>query len=95
MASNQCIIDDSYCVAMGNYFKRQGERLDQMIADYVAALKNVRDTAITNGDVHVVLDAYIDYAEKMKDKLGVISNNAQAHVTKFLAKVDETDQYLF
>lgn len=95
MASNQCIIDDSYCVAMGNYFKRQGERLDVMISDYVAALKTVRDTAITKGDVHVVLDAYIDYAEKMKDKIGAISNNAQAHVTKFQSKVDEADQYLF
>ncbi len=95
MASNQCIIDDSYCVAMGNYFKRQGDRLDQMISDYVAALKTVRDTAITKGDVHAVLDAYVDYAEKMKDKVGVISNNAQAHVTKFLSKVDEADQYLF
>lgn len=95
MASNQCIIDDSYCVAMGNYFKRQGERLNQMIVDYVAALKTVRDTAIIDGDVHIVLDAYIDYAEKMKDKLDVISNNAQSHVTKFLTKVDETDQYLF
>ena len=95
MASNQCIIDDSYCVAMGNYFKRQGERLDQMITDYVAALKTVRDTGITGGDVHVVLDAYIDYAEKMKGKLDVISNNAQANVTKFLTKVDESDQYLF
>ena len=95
MASNQCIIDDSYCMAMGNYFKRQGERLDVMISDYVAALKMVRDTAITNGDVHVVLDAYIDYAEKMKDKIGSISNNALAHVTKFQSKVDEADQYLF
>ena len=95
MASNQCIIDDSYCVAMGNYFKRQGERLDQMITDYVAALKTVRDTGITKGDVHVVLDAYIDYAEKMKGKLDVVSNNAQAHVTKFLTKVDDADQYLF
>ena len=95
MASNQCIIDDAYCTQMGTYFKRQGEQLDRMIADYITALENVRDTAIIKGDVHVVLDAYIDYAENMKEKLGVISNNAQAHVTKFLAKVDETDQYLF
>ena len=46
MANNQCIIDDSYCVAMGNYFKRQGERLDQMVDDYVAVLKTARNTAI-------------------------------------------------
>ena len=95
MANNQCIIDDSYCVAMGNYFKRQGERLDQMVDDYVAVLKTARNTAIIKGDVHIVLDAYIEYAEKMKDKIGIISDNAQAHVTKFLNNVDQADQYLF
>lgn len=95
MANNQCIIDDAYCIAMGNYFKQQGDRLDQMVADYVAALKTVRDTAILKGDVRTVLDGYISYAEKMKEKLGEISETGKAHVSKFLARVDEADQYLF
>jgi len=95
MASGQCIIDDSYCVEMGNYFKKQGERIDQMISDYIKELIKVRDSAITKGDVHDVLKDYIAYAETMKEKVGVISDNAQAIVTKFISKVDETDQYLF
>ena len=95
MADNQCIIDDAYCTAMGEYCKRQGERLDQMMADYVAIMETVRDTAIIKGDVHTVLQAYIDYAKKMKDNVGTISGNAQAQITKFLTSVDEADQYLF
>lgn len=95
MASDQCIIDDAYCTAMGSYFKRQGDRLDQMVDDYIDVLKNIKDTGITNGDIHTVLEGYITYAEKMKDKIGVISKNAQSHVNKFLTRVDEADQYLF
>lgn len=95
MASNQCIIDDAYCTAMGAYFKSQGNRLDQMVEDYIAVLKTIRDTGITKGDVHTVLEAYITYTEKMKTKIGMISENAQSQVNKFLVKVDEADQYLF
>ena len=95
MASDQCIIDDAYCTAMGTYFKRQGERLDQMVEDYIAVLKTIRDTGVTKGDIHTVLEGYITYAEKMKAKIGTISENAQSLVNKFLTRVDETDQYLF
>lgn len=95
MASNQCIIDDAYCTAMGTYFKRQGDRLDQMVEDYIAVLKTIRDTGVTKGDIHTVLEGYITYAEKMKSKIGTISENAQSQVNKFLTRVDEADQYLF
>lgn len=95
MASNQCIIDDSYCVAMGNYFKRQGEQLDKMISDYIEVVKSVRDSAITKGSVHDTLTSYITYAEKMKGKIGTLSQNAQSQVGKFLSRVDDADQYLF
>lgn len=95
MASNQCIIDDKYCEAMGTFFKRQGERFEQMITEYTLALEMVRDTAIIKGDVHMVLNAYIEYVENMKGNIAAISNNAQDCVGKFLAKIDETDQYLF
>lgn len=95
MASNQCIIDDAYCSSMGTFFKRQGERLDQMVEDYIAVLQTIRDTGITKGDIHTVLEGYIAYAEKMKSKIGLISENAQSQVNKFLTRVDEADQYLF
>jgi len=95
MAGTQCIIDDAYCLAMGLYFKQQGERLDQMAEDYIAALRTIRDTAILKGDVHEVLNGYIAYAERMKGQIGSISDAAQAQVSQFLARIDEADQYLF
>lgn len=95
MASNQCIIDDEYCTAMGEYFKKQGENLDKMVSDYVSALQTVRNKAIKKGEVADALDSFIDYAEKLKEQMGIISENAQAHVNKFLEQVDEADQYLF
>ena len=93
--ANGCLIDDAYFVAMGEYFKRQGERIDVMIEDYVSILNRVRDTGIIKGDVHKVLEAYIEYASKMKGNVGEISRNAQAQTAKFLNRVDEADQYLF
>ncbi len=95
MASNQCIIDDAYCTQMGVFFKQQGNRLDQMIEDYIAVLITIKDTGVVKGDIHTVLEGYITYAEKMKTKVGVISENAQSQINKFLVKVDDADQYLF
>ena len=95
MATNQCVIDDTYCLSMGNYCKVQGERIEKMLEDYLAVLNTVRAGAIMKGQVHEVLDAYIEYAQKMKGNVGLLSQNAQAQITKFLNKVDETDQYLF
>lgn len=95
MANNQCIIDDAYCAAMGTYFKRQGDRLDQMVEEYIAVLKTIRDTGVTKGDIHTVLEGFITYAEKMKSKIGAISESTQSQVNKFLTRVDEADQYLF
>ena len=95
MASNQCVIDDEYCSKMGRYFKKQGETLDKMISDYVDLLKIVKNTAIQEGDVAKALDSFIEYAEQMTGKIGVISNSAQIQVKDFLARIDEADQYLF
>ena len=95
MASNQCIIDDSYCTAMGAYFKRQGDQLDEMVTEYINVLKTIRRTAILKGEMRDTLEIYITYAEKMKGKIGEISATAQSQVAKFLSSVDEADQYLF
>ena len=38
MASNELIIDDDYCNAMGEYFVKQGEEIDKLIMDYINIL---------------------------------------------------------
>lgn len=95
MASNSTIIDDEYCTAMGAYFIKQGQQLDETVSNYISALQAARTGAIKGGDVANALDAYIDYAEKLRNQIGIISNDAKAHITAFLSKVDEADQFLF
>ena len=46
MASNELIIDDDYCRAMGSYFTKQGEELDQLIVDYISILQDVKNKGI-------------------------------------------------
>lgn len=95
MASESTIIDDEYCTAMGSYFEKQGKQLDQMVSDYIALIQAVRNTGIKQGDTAKAMDAYIEYAEKLRDQIGNVSDAAKDHVKHFLEKVDEADQYLF
>lgn len=95
MASNSTIIDDEYCTSMGAYFKKQGDNADAMISDYLRILRTVKLLAIRKGETAEALDAYISYADRLKDQIGNISSSAQTQITNFLAKVDQADQYLF
>lgn len=95
MASDQCIIDDKYCIEMGKYFKDQGNQLDQMISDYVAVMQFVEMFGTRDGEVHDAMGEYVEFAKKLKTKFGDISQNAQSQVNKFLTQVDKADQYLF
>lgn len=95
MASNELIIDDDYCRAMGNYFVSQGQQIDQIVSEYVSILQDLRNNAIVSGDVANALSAYIGFASKLNKLVGNISVNAKKNVNGFLAKVDAADQYLF
>lgn len=95
MASNQCIIDDKYCLEMGSYFKKQGDRLDRMISDYISVMEFARTFGTRDGEVHDAMGDYIEYAKKLKGKFSLASQNAQSQVNKFLTQIDEADQYLF
>lgn len=95
MAGKELIIDDDFCKEMGTYFTNQGEHMDKMVADYVEVLQNIRDKAITGGDVAKALSVYIEYAKKLNKQIGNISTIAKTHVDNFLSRVDSADQYLF
>ena len=49
MASNELIMDDEYCKLMGTYFVRQGERMDQLVVEYVKILQDIKSKVITSG----------------------------------------------
>lgn len=95
MASNELIIDDEYCKAMGTYFSKQGEEMDKLISDYIAILQEVKSKAITSGEVSKTLNTYITYVKKMNKQIGSISTSTKTQINNFLARVDSEDKYLF
>ena len=95
MASNELIIDDDYCRAMGSYFEKQGNEMDDMIVDYISILEDVRSKGISDGETAKVLTAYIDYVKKLNKKTGNVSKNIKGKIDRFLVQVDAEDKYLF
>ncbi|WP_075718708.1 hypothetical protein [Roseburia sp. 499] len=95
MAEKDLIIDDEYCTTMGNYFETQGQILNTMVKDYIAALEKVRKNAIKSGEVAKALDVYITYAKKLDGQMEEISVIAKKQVSDFLTQVDSADEYLF
>lgn len=95
MASKDLIIDDDFCKAMGTYFVKKGEEMDQMVSDYISTLQDVRNKGIVSGDVATALSSYISYASRLKKQIGIISSDVNKQIDSFLARVDDADQYLF
>lgn len=95
MASNELIIDDEYCRAMGNYYVSQGQQIDQIISEYISILQDVRNRAIISGDVAKALAAYMSYADKLNKQIGSISATAKKQVDAFLSKIDAADRFSF
>ncbi len=95
MASNELIIDDDYCKAMGAYFEKQGEEIDEIISEYLGVLQEVKNKAIISGDVSDALSIYLVYVQKLSKHFGTISSSAKSQIGKFLGRVDSEDQYLF
>lgn len=95
MASKNLIVDDDYCKAMGAYFEKQGEELDELVVEYISILQELKSKAIVKGDVSKALSTYISYVKKMKDKIGNISDSAKTQIDSFLERIDAEDKYLF
>ncbi len=95
MADKQLIIDDDYCNQMSEYFIKQEEHLDSVISQYITILQEIKNTAITSGDVSDALSEYIGYAQKLNNQIGNVSTITKTHISNFLKKVDEVDKYLF
>lgn len=95
MASNELIIDDDYCRAMGDFFVKQGAELDQMISDYISILQDLKNKGIVSGDVSKALNSYINYVKKLNKQIGVVSTSNKTQINNFLTKVDQEDKYLF
>lgn len=95
MASNELIIDDDYCKAMGTYFLKQGGEIDELIYKYLSILQEVKDKAIISGDISDALSVYLAYVQKLTKHFGAISSSIKSQIDNFLERVDSEDQYLF
>ena len=95
MASSELIIDDDFCKAIGAYFIKQGQQLDQRISEYITILQDVRNKVLISGEVADALTSYITYVQKLNKQMGDISTNVDSQIKKFLSRVDSADQYLF
>lgn len=95
MASQDLIIDDDFCEALGDYFVKKGEELDLKISNYIAILQELRRRGILSGDVAIALSSFISYASVLKKQIGSISSDMNKQVNTFLSRIDEADRYLF
>ena len=95
MASKELVIDDDYCAEIGSYIMTQGQRLEQLIDNYITILNYVREYAITGGETATALGLYIEYAKKLNDHIDSITAKIQKEVSSFLKAIDDADRYLF
>ena len=95
MAEVQLIVDDEYCKERGRFLKNKGEKLDQIVTEYVKILQEIRGFAIMEGETANILSQYIDCCHRLESQITVLSNAVDGTITCFLSAVDEADDYLF
>ena len=95
MAGTELIIDDDYCKNVGEILSKQGQHMDEVVAEYISILQTIKDTGIKSGEVSDALSAYISYAQKMEKQFGSLSETIKTQISNFLSQIDRADQYIF
>lgn len=95
MASKDLIIDDEYCSSVSEYVEREGNNIESLLGYYITALNEIRQKAILEGDIANALSAYIEYANRLTNRFGILSNSIKIQISNYLEAVDEADKYLF
>ena len=95
MAGAALQIDDDYCNAMGQYFINEGKEIEEFLNEYISILESIKSTSIKKGNVANALESYIACAGKIKGQINDIASMAQNHCSKYIASIDNADQYLF
>lgn len=89
------IISDRYCMEIGQFYRDTAKQLGDMIQEYLKILEEIRKNAIITGDMADNLQAFIQYARKIKGQVEVMGKIAMQTEKNFLYAIDEADQYLF
>lgn len=89
------IIDDEYVSAVGYDCNQRGRKLEEVLEQYVAILKEIQEEALVEGDVSDALEAFVGCVELMKGSLRELSQTIEKRCSDFIQDVNDADQYLF
>lgn len=95
MATNDLIVDDEYCKAMGDYFVRVGKDLDGIILDYINILQDVYKAGVKSGEIHLALRIFLMTVRQLKNKTGQTSDQIHADIDTFVNAIDKLDKFKF
>lgn len=93
--SGDLIISDEEIETYKSRMDAIGAQVESEFAEFVAQLQRVCDYAITVGNVHDNLQAFVNSLEKMKGQLVLFTGTVSQCSSEFLSTIDELDANLY
>ena len=95
MMDQNLIIVDEYVQSLGSRCAQRGEKLEQILADYLQILREIREEALVEGKTASSLGIFIDCVSLLRDQLGILSDNADRDCRSYINDINTADDYLF
>lgn len=96
MSSSDLVIDDEYISSLGSFYTSMGDNIiDEMINSYIEKMQEIKDKAIMEGDIAESLQAFLEYAQSLKDIAGEIGTELKDLMECFITDIDQADEFLF
>ena len=89
------IISDEYINECEEYIKRQGDRIDVFLTEYINILREATENAFCSGAVHSGLNQFINRVEPIQ---GIVSETASLIANgcaQFLSEIDQADKFIY
>lgn len=90
---SELIFDDEEIKTLAYEIERIGESFDQDLQKYIIALRYIKDRGFKKGSFSLVLEHYIDEAEKLMGYTAEISTDIKNSLMDFVTEVDSIDRY--
>lgn len=95
MAGKELIVDDEYVQSMGQYFRNQGDFLEECLSSYLRLLEVAKSAGIKEGASADALESFTGLARRLEGEIKKLSDIAGSYADNFLSRVDEEDKYLY
>lgn len=89
------VIDDEYISTAGDYSVLRGKNLEDVFDSFIMILEEIKNEAITSGEISKAIDEYIKVAKLIDNHIEEISKNIDIRCDSFLTAINEADSYLF